>query len=394
MKTSLLLLGLSKAASDTICEAEWLGPQPNSQLLSCPGGRIKINDAVWGRGFDTKDICCGKNKKACWIPKSSESTCSMSATELIAAKCDGEAECMLYGNLNGLLGDPCKKKAKYLTVDYECDYSTNDSTISFCEANIEGRTDSFTCPEGKEVFINSASWGREKDNFCCPNKQEGQCQANSCSAPFDATSLLAEKCGGASECSWTKDDFALEDPCAGTFKYMKVDYECRDPPQFVIGNDQGKLFEETSRFVDCADMVNAFSTKIGEVIEQASEGVEHLYKGWHSNRNQIFPRNMLKIAKRLEACLGTCESVASESAVRAALSMNPESMTVADAYANAKSAFEALENFVTKEVCDSDVRKNINHKFVQRKAGHFKHLIFGNNKRRSHLIKNHNWSLF
>lgn len=89
----------------------------------------------------------------------------MSATELIAAKCDGEAECMLYGNLNGLLGDPCKKKAKYLTVDYECDYSTNDSTMSFCEANIEGRADSFTCPEGKEVFINSASWGREKDNL-------------------------------------------------------------------------------------------------------------------------------------------------------------------------------------------------------------------------------------
>lgn len=80
---------------------------------------------------------------------------------------------------------------------------------------------------------------------------------------------------------------------------------------------------------------------------------------------------MLKIAQRLEACLGTCESVASESAIQAALSMNPESMTVADAYANAKSAFEALENFVTKEVCDSDVRRNINHKFVQRKAGHF-----------------------
>lgn len=98
------------------------------------------------------------------------------------------------------------------------------------------------------------------------------------SAPFDATSLLAEKCAGSSECSWTKDDFALEDPCAGTFKYMKVDYECRDPAQFMIGNDQGKLFEETSRFVDCTDMVNAFSAKIGEVIEQASDGVEHLYK--------------------------------------------------------------------------------------------------------------------
>lgn len=167
---------------------------------------------------------------------------------------------------------------------------------------------------------------------------------------------------------------------------MKVDYECRDPVQFMIGNDQGKLFEETSRFVNCTDMVNAFSAKIGEVIEEASEGVEHLYKvtdnshknrksnfkGWHSNRNRIFPRNMLKIAQRLEACLGTCESVASENAIQAALSMNPESMTVADAYAKANSAFEALENFVTTDVCDSDVRRNINHKFVQRKAGHFK----------------------
>ena len=81
---------------------------------------------------------------------------------------------------------------------------------------------------------------------------------------------------------------------------------------------------------------------------------------------------MLKIAQRLEACLGTCESVASEDAIQTALSMTPESISVADAYHNAKSAFEALENFVTQEVCDSDVRRNINHKFVQRKAGHFK----------------------
>ena len=65
---------------------------------------------------------------------------------------------------------------------------------------------------------------------------------------------------------------------------MKVDYECRDPAQFMLGNDQGKLFEETSRFVDCTDMVNAFSAKIGEVIEQASEGVEHLYKVNASSR--------------------------------------------------------------------------------------------------------------
>ena len=102
------------------------------------------------------------------------------------------------------------------------------------------------------------------------------------SAPFDATALLAAKCGGASDCSWSKDDFALEDPCAGTFKYMKVDYECRDPAPLQVSNDQSKSFIQEDDFYNCTDMVNAFSARMGEIIEKASDGVEHIYKVLYS----------------------------------------------------------------------------------------------------------------
>ena len=85
---------------------------------------------------------------------------------------------------------------------------------------------------------------------------------------------------------------------------------------------------------------------------------------------------MLKIADRLEACWGSCEDVASEDAVRAALDMDPKSTTVAESYAQTRAAFEALENWTTQhqlslESCSSDKKRKITHEFVQRKARHF-----------------------
>ena len=60
----------------------------------------------------------------------------------MSEKCDGESECTLFGNLNGLLGDPCVKNHKYLEYDYECDFTSENQRSSFCEVNLENRTDS------------------------------------------------------------------------------------------------------------------------------------------------------------------------------------------------------------------------------------------------------------
>ena len=66
--------------------------------------------------------------------------------------------------MNGVLGDPCRKRHKFLNVNYECDYSTPVKTASFCEAQLDNRTDSIQCNGENEVItIKSATWGRKKD---------------------------------------------------------------------------------------------------------------------------------------------------------------------------------------------------------------------------------------
>lgn len=84
---------------------------------------------------------------------------------MLSEKCDGESECTLFGNLNGLLGDPCVKNHKYLEYDYECDFTSENQRSSFCEVNLENRTDSINCPDGKQINISNAVWGRAKDQL-------------------------------------------------------------------------------------------------------------------------------------------------------------------------------------------------------------------------------------
>ena len=84
---------------------------------------------------------------------------------VLGAKCDGESECTIHGNMNGVLGDPCFKNHKYLSYEYECDYSSSEHVASFCEVQMENRTMSFECSDQKTVKIIGATWGRSKDQL-------------------------------------------------------------------------------------------------------------------------------------------------------------------------------------------------------------------------------------
>jgi len=84
--------------------------------------------------------------------------------DLIGGKCNGESECTIYGGMNGLIGDPCFRNHKYLSYDYECDYSSPQKVASFCEMEMADRTNSFECPKGTQIQITSATWGRSKDH--------------------------------------------------------------------------------------------------------------------------------------------------------------------------------------------------------------------------------------
>ena len=67
--------------------------------------------------------------------------------------------------MNGVLGDPCSKRHKFLNVEYECDYTTPVVKASFCEAQLENRTNNIVCANKDEVItVISATWGRQKDS--------------------------------------------------------------------------------------------------------------------------------------------------------------------------------------------------------------------------------------
>ena len=66
-------------------------------------------------------------------------SCTKDALIEMSEKCNNESECTIYGNLNGVLGDPCRRNHKYLSYEYECDYSRPNLVTSFCEMDLEDR---------------------------------------------------------------------------------------------------------------------------------------------------------------------------------------------------------------------------------------------------------------
>jgi hypothetical protein len=176
VKAVITLATAAHGANLDICEASYQGV--NERVLACPGGRIKVTGATYGRPADNRETCCA-NKKKCGVK--SDETCTVSAADWVASKCNDESECTLFGGMNGVLGDPCRKRHKYLNVQYECDYTTPVKTASFCEARLDNRSDSITCQnEGEVITIKSATWGRNKDSYCCPFKKDHECLTGNC----------------------------------------------------------------------------------------------------------------------------------------------------------------------------------------------------------------------
>ena len=109
----------------------------SSKVISCPGGRINLTKAIYGRENSDKETCCKRYSKC--LGKRDGSKCYADALDSLSEKCNGESECTIYGNLNGILGDPCTKNHKYLKYEYECDYSTPNLEVSFCETEVQNR---------------------------------------------------------------------------------------------------------------------------------------------------------------------------------------------------------------------------------------------------------------
>merc|ERR1712113_766379 len=164
VKAVITLATATNATNLDICEASYQGV--NERVLACPGGRIKITGANYGRPADNRDTCCA-NKKKCGVK--TDETCTVSALDWVGHK--------------------------YLNVQYECDYSTPVMTASFCEARLDNRSNSISCQnQGEVITVKSATWGRNKDSYCCPFKKDHECLSGDCSKSTDSTELMSSIC--------------------------------------------------------------------------------------------------------------------------------------------------------------------------------------------------------
>ena len=88
--TALASVNATSANSLDICEAPYMGV--SEKVLACPGGRIEIVSAEYGRPGDDRDTCCS-NAKKCLVNPGDQ--CTADATEWVKTECNGTCDLSL-----------------------------------------------------------------------------------------------------------------------------------------------------------------------------------------------------------------------------------------------------------------------------------------------------------
>lgn len=80
--------------------------------LRCSVGKIKINEAIYGRT---------EGGHVCPHPSIKTTDCkSTSSDTVVRNKCDGKSSCSITVSNGVFVGDPCPNTYKYLEVTFTC----------------------------------------------------------------------------------------------------------------------------------------------------------------------------------------------------------------------------------------------------------------------------------
>ncbi|XP_042607437.1 L-rhamnose-binding lectin CSL2-like [Cyprinus carpio] len=95
----------------------------------------------------------------------------------------------------------------------------------------EGGSASLSCPSGF-IHILGANYGRTDGKTCSAGRPSWQLSNVKC---FQKASLhtMITRCNGRNSCSVSAVNSVFKDPCVGTYKYLKVSYECRPVKQHI-----------------------------------------------------------------------------------------------------------------------------------------------------------------
>ena len=84
-----------------------------------------------------------------------------------------------------------------------------------------------SCPNGKRISVLDANYGRLDRDTCLHDAMGNiNCRAS------NSLQIVQSKCDGKTSCELVVDSQVFGDPCAGTYKYLKVNYRCLE----YVGN--------------------------------------------------------------------------------------------------------------------------------------------------------------
>jgi hypothetical protein len=144
-------------------------------------------------------------------------SCSTNTFGAVRAACDGKTSCSLSAKTPDFGASDCAEAAnpRCLTVDYQCIHKSRPTVVA-CQGDIVN----VTCPDGKDLAIVQASYGRMEYDLCPHPKRT----STSCLAANSAD-LVRSMCTSA-PCEIWADDSVFGNPCADTYKYLAVSWTC------------------------------------------------------------------------------------------------------------------------------------------------------------------------
>ncbi|XP_029975050.1 uncharacterized protein LOC115408432 isoform X2 [Salarias fasciatus] len=195
--------------------------------LRCSAGKvISVVKANYGRVDGNK--CAGRRPRA----QLRNIRCKNPAKK-VAQKCNGKRRCNIKAS-NSVFGDPCRGTYKYLEVDFVCqepeskDRQSKDGDSKDAENNsvtCEGSMAQLKCESGQVISVVKANYGRLDGKKCSRGRPRAQLRNAACKNPANKVS---EKCDGKQKCFIKASNSVFGDPCRGTYKYLEVDFVCRE----------------------------------------------------------------------------------------------------------------------------------------------------------------------
>ncbi|XP_060066268.1 L-rhamnose-binding lectin CSL3-like [Ylistrum balloti] len=185
--------------------------EKKKSTLSCRRGQVlDIVSANYGR----------TDPNTCYSRLIKTTHCSSSKSFYkTKTRCQGKRSCRLYSS-NSVFGDPCRGTYKYLDVKYRCVAYQKPKT--FTKTICESEKVTMICPSSMQLNILYASYGRTDGHTC---SRYGMMRDTSCSAP-GCVERVRKYCHGHHSCTIKASNSLFGDPCRGTYKYLKLKYQC------------------------------------------------------------------------------------------------------------------------------------------------------------------------